>query len=197
MNTSPTLSLLEAAEGLERAHHAEQAANVEKALLILAMVDHARVDEAALVEGTERWIAGVSDGTPLIAEFIIGEISAILGVSPEAAFVRVASLLNLRHRHPTLFRLGIEGHVWLWEVLLVADRCASARLSAEACARFDGFWATALRFQPWSRVRKQVERWIIQADRGRTLRPVGPSGRRRRHRPRPRSGRRGRPAPRG
>lgn len=154
----------DAAAALEHAHRAEQAATIAKSLAILDWVDAARVDESKLFEGAERWVRGGADGTPNIAEFVVGGISAMLGISPESAFCRVASLLNLRHRHPSLFRLAVEGDVAMWEALSVADRAASAGLSAVACEVFDRLCATALRFQPWSRVRGQVDKWIIQAD---------------------------------
>lgn len=157
-------SLADATAALGHAQRAERAASVSIALSILAMVDLAKVDEAKLFDGAERWVMGGSDGTPRIAEFIVGEIACQLDISPASAFGRVASLLNLRHRHPSLFRLGIEGDVAMWEVLRVADACSSAKLSAEACARFDQLCATALRYQPWSRVRTQIDRWILSAD---------------------------------
>lgn len=154
----------DAAAALEHAHRAEQAASIAKALAVLQWVDSAEVDETKLFDGAERWVRGGADGTPNIAEFVVGGIAAILGVSPESAFCRVASLLNLRHRHPSLFHRAVEGHVLLWEALSVADRCASAGLSAEACERFDRLCATSLQFQPWQRVRGQVEKWILMAD---------------------------------
>lgn len=154
----------DAAAALEHAHRAEQAAAIAKALAILEWVDAARVDESKLMEGAERWIPGGADGTPHIAEFVVGGIAAMLGISPESGFCRVASLLNLRHRHPSLYRGAIEGDIPLWQAQNVADRCSSAGLSAEACRVFDRLCETALRYQPWSRVRTNIDRWIIQAD---------------------------------
>ncbi|WP_147675105.1 hypothetical protein [Nigerium massiliense] len=153
-----------AAEALLHAERAERAAAVAKALAILALCDHARVDETALVTGAEQAIVIGADGTPTVAEFVAGEIAALIGVSVGAAMGKMATLLNLRHRHPTLFRLAVDGTIGLWEAGRVADDAALAKLDAEACARLDGHCQVALAHQSWQRVRRQIPGWIIAAD---------------------------------
>ena len=154
----------DAASALDHAEAQIRAGEIAKCLAIAAMCGLHRIDETALVEGAERLIRGGADGTPLIGEFVAGEIAGLLGVSIPAAFDRISTVLNLRHRHPTLWQHVIDGQIRWWDAARVARDALVAGLDAEACARFDGWCATALAFQPWSTVRRQVERWLILAD---------------------------------
>ncbi len=153
-----------AAEALLHADRAERAATIGKALAILALCDQARVNEDALAVGAERWLQVGADGTPTVAEFVAGEIAALIGVSVGAVFARMATLLNLRHRHPTLFELVTDGTIALWEACRVADEASLAGLDAAACRQLDRHCAVALAHQSWQRVRPQIAGWIIRAD---------------------------------
>ncbi len=154
----------DAASALDHAEAQIRAGEVAKCVAIAALCDLHRIDETALVEGAERLIQGGGDGTPVIGEFVAGEIAGLLGISIPAAFDRISTVLNLRHRHPTLWHLLTAGQIRWWDAARIARDASLAGLDAQACARFDKWCETALRFQPWSRVRRQVEKWLIQAD---------------------------------
>ncbi len=140
------------------------AGEVAQVLAIAAACDLHHVDETVLVEGAERWLPGGADGTPDIGEFVAAELAVVLGVSPQAAVCRIASVLNVRHRHPALWQAVCAGEVRFFEAARVADACVTAGLDQAACLVVDRHCAVALRMQPWARVRGQVDRWILLAD---------------------------------
>ena len=142
-------TVADAAAALDHATNTIKAGEVAQYLAIAALCDLHRVDETVLVDGCERWVQGGADGTPRIGEFVTAHISTLLQVSIGSAFARISRVLNLRHRHPTLWRLVIEGDIRAHEGFLVADAAVAARLDAAACARFDQMCAHALRLQPW------------------------------------------------
>ena len=122
------------------------------------------VDEKALFEGAERWVRGGADGTPMIGEFIAAEIAGILGVSIGAAVEQIATVLNLRHRHPALWCSILDGSVRVWQARVVAQACDNADLPLAACLQLDRHCAVALAQQPFGRVMRQLQGWIILAD---------------------------------
>lgn len=183
------------------------AGEVAQVLGIAAACDLHRVDESVVVAGAERWVPGGADGTPDIGEFVAAELGVVLGTSPASTMVRIADVLNVRHRHPALWSAVCAGQVRFFEAARVAQGCVSAGLDRAACHIVDRHCAVALAMQPWSRVRRRVDGWILLADpaaaaeraakaaagrrvevgqiRGRALRPVGAPRCRRRPRVRP------------
>lgn len=140
------------------------AGEVTQVLGIAAACDLHRVDESVVVAGAERWVRGGADGTPDIGEFVAAELGVALGVSPGSAMVRIADVLNVRHRHPTLWSAVCAGQVRFFEAARVAQECVTAGLNHTACTVVDRHCAVALAMQPWSRVRGRVDGWILLAD---------------------------------
>ena len=119
------------------------AGEVAQVLAIAAACDLHHVDETVLVEGSERWLPGGADGTPDIGEFVAAELAVVLGVSPQAAVCRIASVLNVRHRHPALWQAVCSGDVRFFEAARVADACVTAGLDQTACLIVDRHCAVA------------------------------------------------------
>ena len=164
---TPGIELASVSDALAALDHATGmvcAGEIAQIMAIAALCDLHRVDESKLVEGCERWVPGGADGTPTIGEFIAAEIGAMLGVSPASAMTRIARVLNVRHRHPVLWAAVVAGGMRFYEAARVADACAVAGLSAEACRWLDQQCAIALRLQPWARVRGKIDAWIPMAD---------------------------------
>jgi hypothetical protein len=67
----------------------------------------------------EEPIAG--QGCPLVAEFCIAELGAVLGMSSTAAKKLIGHALELRHRLPRLWRLVQCGEVPAWQARRVAE----------------------------------------------------------------------------
>lgn len=164
MNDLRLRSTAEAAASLRHFHEQTLTAEVGQALSIAALCDLHQVDDQALMDGVERWIDGGADGTPKIGEFIAGEIAGLLGISVGSAFDRIGDVLNLRHRHPTLWDEFLAGRIRWWQAVHVVNQAKTAQLDGAACARFDQMCAVALRVQSWQRARRNVARWLIRAD---------------------------------
>ncbi len=107
---------------------------------------------------------GGAEGTPHIGEFIAAEIAGTLQISIGAAFQQIATVLNLRHRHPRLWQTLITGTVQAWQAAQVAKACDAAGLSQQASLQLDRHLAIALAQQPFGRIMRQLDGWIILAD---------------------------------
>ena len=164
MNGLVFACVADAAAALDHATQQIVAGEVGQVVAIAAMCDLHRVDETVLFEGAEEWITGGASGTPRIGEFLAGEVAALLGISVGAAGFRIADVLNLRHRHPRLWDLVVQGEVRFWQATQITQACAQAGLGLEASLWVDDRMATALGFLPWPRVRNLAIEWIIEAD---------------------------------
>lgn len=141
-----------------------RAAEIALAISLAEAADTYRVDEGAMCAGADRLERGGADGTPLISEFLASELGPLLGLSPAATGWRIADTLNLRHRHPQLWRAFVGGEVRWWPALQVARRCAEAHLGVEAARFVDRQVAAALAVQPRGRVLRNLDRLIVAAD---------------------------------
>ena len=158
MGSVELVGAVQAAEALRHAEEQLRAAEVAGVVALLALCDLHRVDESNLFEGAERWVRGGASGTPLIGEFVAGEVAALVGLSVGSAACRIAQALNLRHRHPRLWNAVLAGRVRVWQACSVAEECSAAGLDVAACGRVDGWCVTALEWQPWPRVRARPVR---------------------------------------
>lgn len=157
-------SVADATAALHHANAERRAAEVGEYLAVAALCDLHQVDESVLFEGAERWITGGGDGTPLIGEFVVAHIATALEASIGSAFNLIATVLNLRHRHPSLWQAVMTGSVRTWQARIVAERCEVVGLSWEACQTVDRHCAVALAQQPFARVLRQLDGWILLAD---------------------------------
>ena len=85
----------------------------------------------------EEPIAG--DGCPLVAEFCIAELGAVLGISSTAAKRLIGHALELRHRLPRLWHQVQSGVVPAWRARSVAEATIHAQptLTREAAGWVD------------------------------------------------------------
>jgi hypothetical protein len=107
----------------------------------------------------EEPIAGV--GAPLVAEFCIAELGAVLGVSSTGAKKLIGHALELRHRLPRLWALVQSGVVPAWRARSVAEATihTTPALTPEAAAYVDGqVSAVAGRVAP-----AQLDRLVAEA----------------------------------
>jgi hypothetical protein len=86
----------------------------------------------------EEPIAG--SGAPLVAEFCIAELGAVLGMSSTGAKKLIGHALELRHRLPRLWAQVQSGLVPAWQARQVADTTihSTPRLTVQAAAFVDG-----------------------------------------------------------
>ncbi len=85
----------------------------------------------------EEPLAG--DGCPLVAEFCIAELGAVLGISTTAAKKLIGHALELRHRLPRLWSQVQSGDVPAWRARAVAETTihTSPALTVEAARWVD------------------------------------------------------------
>jgi hypothetical protein len=144
-----------------RALRAAEAREVE---LIARACDEWSVDESAAGAACERLVRGGADGTPLVGEFLALELAALLGTSATDAATRIASVLDLRHRHPDLWAVVIAGQLEPWKAHKVTTACSNAGLTADAARWVDHrFTATCVPL-PWGRALRRLDGLIVQAD---------------------------------
>ena len=107
----------------------------------------------------EEPIAGV--GAPLVAEFCIAELGAVLGLSSGAAKKLIGHALELRHRLPRLWTQVQSGLVPAWQARIVAETTihTTPRLTVEAAGFVDAqVAAVAGRVAP-----AQLDRLVAEA----------------------------------
>lgn len=155
------------------------AAEVDQLRLICHLADLSGVTETKAELGTERLVAGGADGTPVVAEFLALEIGPILGISPIAAGFLIRDALNLRHRHPELWRAVLTGTVRVWQAREITRRTAAARLDRHAARWVDSQLSSVVARLPWGRTLRLLDGLIAQADPAAAERRAGEERRRR------------------
>jgi hypothetical protein len=97
-------------------------------------------DAAAFaVPGCEHEEPIAGEGAPLVAEFCVAELGAVLGISSTAAKKLIGHALELRHRLPRLWAQVHAGAVPAWRARAVAETTihSSPALTAEATGFVD------------------------------------------------------------
>ena len=94
---------------------------------------------AFTVPGCEHEEPIAGEGCPLVAEFCVPELGAVLGMSSTSAKKLIGHALELRHRLPRLWRLVQTESVPAWQARLVAEATihAAPALTAEAAGWVD------------------------------------------------------------
>lgn len=101
-------------------------------------------------------------GTPRVGEFFALEAAAVLEMSPGAMFMKLHSVLAVKHRHPLMWERFLGGEIWWYEAAEVESKCMS--LEPEVARRVDQIIDTARRTMPWHKVMERVPEFIAQAD---------------------------------
>ncbi|MGN6781637.1 MAG: DUF222 domain-containing protein, partial [Marmoricola sp.] len=139
---TPT-ALLDAVADAEAAERREAIRKLE-AVLAWALAHPVTPDHTAASWDTDRSVfAPVEDGedrlggegTPPVAEFAVEQLATRLRISSFAAMSLVADVLDLAHRHPTLWARVRSGACPTWTARSIAHDCST--LPAEAAAWVD------------------------------------------------------------
>lgn len=114
-------------DALERAvgaHRRLARVEAEKVEHLVTYLRHAAAEAATmdpkLSPGAERVCSYGGEGTPEIAEFVVCEIGAALGISQQSAARLVADVLDIVHRLPILYAALEDGRIELWRLRKVA-----------------------------------------------------------------------------
>ena len=141
-----------AAEGYDRASCAEvltdlagelkvqQVAKIGEWTAIAAWADHNIVDT---IEGAATLLAGVVDTgipiageeAPLVSEFALMELIAVLGRSPEGGLAYVGRVIEIAWRLPNVWQAVLTGRLAPWRAERIAD--LTQGLNADAAAFID------------------------------------------------------------
>ena len=141
-----------------------RAAEAREVELIARACDEWSVDESAAGAACERLVRGGADGTPLVGEFLALELAALFGTTTTDAAARIASVLDLRHRHPDLWTAVVAGRLEPWKAGKVTTACSNAGLSCEAARWVDHQFTAGCVPLPWGRAVRRLEGLIVQAD---------------------------------
>lgn len=151
------------------------AAEVRQVLLLSHLAElHRDLDEERVLAGIDgladerrerqRAVRIGADGTAPVAEWLALEIGPLLGITPLAAGIMLADVLNLRDRHPRLWRAVLAGRVRVWQARTITRRVASAGLSQAAAKRVDAELVDSIDRLPWGRVLALLDGLIVDAD---------------------------------
>src|SRR5829696_4798488 len=127
---------------------------------------HLVADEAEAATLTERGpdtglpLAG--PGAPLISDFAVMELSALLGRSLDSGRNYVGQVIELAHRLPRLWARVLDGEVPVWKALRVAD--STRLLSLEAAGFVDAQLAPFAHGCSWAQVDRLVEEALVRFD---------------------------------
>ena len=136
---------------------------VEQLLLAAHWADlHGVVTDTRALPGGERLVPVGGDGTPEVAEFAPAELAAVLGMSDTTAAKLIGDVLDLRHRFPLLWTRVQTGQVDVWIVRRIVQEARS--LSKDAAAKVDARIAELAGGLTWGRLRKVVEKAVLEAD---------------------------------
>jgi hypothetical protein len=148
-----------------RAIIAEQEIGTVRAVAEWA-AEHIVADEAAAATLTERGldtglpVAG--PGAPLISDFAVMELSALLGRSYDSGRNYVGQIVELAYRLPKNWARVLAGHVPVWKALRIADH--TRILPEDAAAFVDRLLAPYVHGCSWAQIGRLVETALIRFD---------------------------------
>ncbi len=128
--------------------------------------EHVVADEADASTLTERGLdTGLplaGPGAPLISDFAVMELSALLGRSLDSGRNYVGQVVELAHRLPRTWARVLEGRVPVWKALRITDH---TRILPEAAAGFvDRHLAPYAHAMTWIQVERLVEEALVRFD---------------------------------
>ncbi|WP_028654084.1 HNH endonuclease signature motif containing protein [Nocardioides sp. J54] len=135
---------------------------IDEWIAIVAWADQNVIDSP---EGAATLLDGVVDtgvpiagpGAPLVSEFALMELIAVLGRSPIGGHAYVGQVIECAWRLPRLYRAVVAGRVHTWKAQRIAD--LTHPLSPEAAEFVDRQLDAAIEDVGW----KQLERLVTEA----------------------------------
>src|SRR5215203_2478664 len=125
------------------------------------VVDEA--DAATLIErGLDTGLPLAGPGAPLISDFAVVELSALLGRSVDSGRNYVGQVIELAHRLPKTWGRMLDGEVPVWKALRVADH--TRLLSPEAAGFVYAQLAPFAHGCSWAQVDRLVDDALIRFD---------------------------------
>src|SRR5215203_5775556 len=120
-------------------------------------------DAATLIErGLDTGLPLAGPGAPLISDFAVMELSALLGRSLDSGRNCVGQVIELAHRLPRLWARLLDAEVPVWKALRIADH--TRLLSPEAAGFVDQQIAPFAHGCSWAQVDRLVEEALVRFD---------------------------------
>lgn len=154
-----------AGDALVALHHANQhrrAAEVAEIVAITRAVELYEVNYDDVWAGVEKLITCGYEGTPLVGEFLALEIAGVLGISQATALARIGDVLNVKHRHPSVWETFLEGELWWWQAAQISQACST--LDAQAVALVERHIRHALGIMRFTQLMHHLPGWVVEAD---------------------------------
>src|SRR5215207_9753024 len=127
---------------------------------------HVVADEAVAATLTERGLdTGLplaGPGAPLISDFAVMELSALLGRSLDSGRNYVGQVIELAHRLPRLWARLLDGEVAVWKALRIADH--TRLLPADAASFVDAQLAPYVHGCSWAQVDRLIDEALVRFD---------------------------------
>ena len=101
-------------------------------------------------------------GAPLISDFAVMELSALLGRSLDSGRNYVGQVVELAHRLPNTWTRVLDGDVPVWKALRITD--ATRFLPADAAGFVDRQLAPFAHGMTWAQVDRLVEEALVRYD---------------------------------
>jgi len=128
--------------------------------------EHVVADEADASTLTERGLdTGLplaGPGAPLISDFAVMELSALLGRSLDSGRNYVGQVVELANRLPRLWTRVLDGQVPVWKALRVTD--STRLLPADAAGFVDRHLAPFAHGCTWAQIDRLVEEALVRFD---------------------------------
>ena len=122
-------------------------------------------DAATLIErGLDTGLPLAGPGAPLISDFAVMELSALLGRSLDSGRNYVGQVIELAHRLPRLWARLLDGEVPVWKALRIADH--TRLLPDEAAGFVDRQLAPYAHGCSWAQVDRLVDEALVRFDPG-------------------------------
>ncbi len=120
-------------------------------------------DAATLTErGLDTGLPLAGPGAPLISDFAVMELSALLGRSLDSGRNYLGQVIELAHRLPRLWARVLDGQVPVWKALRVAE--STRLLPADAAPFVDAQLAPFAHGCTWTQVDRLVEEALVRFD---------------------------------
>jgi hypothetical protein len=120
-------------------------------------------DAASLWErGLDTEIPVAGPGAPLLSDFAVMELSAVLGRSKDSGRSYIGQVVELAYRLPETYRRVLAGEVAVWKALRIAEFTRS--LPPEAATFVDHHLAPFAHSVAWAQVDRLIDEALIRFD---------------------------------
>lgn len=135
---------------------------IRQALALVELAENYHIDTEMLIPVLAEKTIDAPEGMPHISEFLSLELGAALGMSQRSALGLVIEILDLKYRHPQLWRAFCRGTIPRWHATQIV--AMTYQLDLKATLWVDDHLAPHIGHIPIGRLRHLTRGLITQAD---------------------------------